>query len=298
MISQLILGLMRLDDVSVDELEEILEFCLDNDIDRLDVADIYGNGESERKLGEVFMRNPSLRSVFDIQTKCGIVTSPDHPTYYDSSYEHIIESVSASMKRMHIGRIESLLIHRPDIFMDVKEIAHAFDVLSSADLVSSFGVSNMDVSEIEYIRSGINQDIEICQLQLGVGQAAMLASALNANNPSQPGLNTDGLYFYLKKNHIQLQCWSPYQVGYFEGSIFTHPKAGVLRDALEELAKKYNCSPCGIATSFLTSLSPDVSVVIGSLDKKHILESIIGSKIRLTRQDWYYLYTKTGNILP
>ncbi len=292
------MGLMRLDNVGIDELEDTLDYCLENGIDHIDIADIYGNGESEKKLGQVFLRNPSLRNRFHLQTKCGIVTSPDHPAYYDSSYEHIVEAVSDSLKRMHIGRIDSLLIHRPDIFMDVNEIAHAFDLLQSSGMVTSFGVSNMDVSEIEYIKSGIRQDIKVCQLQLGVGQAALLSSALNANNPSQKPLNTDGLYFYLKKNGIQLQCWSPYQVGYFEGSIFTHLGAADLRDALDVLAKKYGCSPCGIATSFLTSLSEDVRVVIGSLEKKHIGESIAGSKIKLSRQDWYWLYAKTGNILP
>ena len=93
--SKIIQGLMRLNDISVEELEDLLKFDLENGITFLDISDIYGNGACEEKLGQVFSRNPELRDKFFIQTKCGIVRLDDgKQTYYDLSYEHIIDSVN------------------------------------------------------------------------------------------------------------------------------------------------------------------------------------------------------------
>ena len=125
--SKIIQGLMRLNDVSVEELEDLLKFDLENGITFLDISDIYGNGACEEKLGQVFSRNPELRDKFFIQTKCGIVRLDDgKQTYYDLSYEHIIDSVNNSLNRMKIDSIDCLLLHRPDIFLDAKEVARAF----------------------------------------------------------------------------------------------------------------------------------------------------------------------------
>ena len=42
--SKIIQGLMRLNDISVEELEDLLKFDLENGITFLDISDIYGNG--------------------------------------------------------------------------------------------------------------------------------------------------------------------------------------------------------------------------------------------------------------
>lgn len=296
--SPLILGLMRMNEVTAEELEDVLRFAIDNGIRYVDVADVYSRGRAESVLGEVFRRNPGMRERLFLQTKVGIVKKEGHPCYYDFSYRHIVEGTKESLRRLGLEYVDSLLLHRPDIFMDSKEVGRAIQVLKEEGFVRHFGVSNMDIQQMEYLAEESPLPIEVDQLQLGLGQCSLLANAFNVNNPSQIPLGYDGLFFYLKRKHIFLQCWSPYQVGLFEGSLFTHPKMKDTQQCLTELAKKYGTSPCAIATAFLTNLSDNVEVITGAIRKDYIQQSLDGTKIQLEKEDWYRLYQTTGNRLP
>jgi len=297
--NRLALGLMRLKDISVEELENIIEEALSMGVSFFDISDVYCRHESEIKLGEVIKRNPDLRTRMIIQSKCGIVKEDDIFPHYDLSEDHIKNSLKASLERMHLSYLDSYLLHRPDIFMDNKEISRSFNSLYDNGLVHYFGVSNMDVSQIEYLKKeDVEHPLECCQLQLGLGQLSLLSQTFNANNPEENHLNTDGLFFYIKKEGLSLQCWSPYQYGFFKGSIFKVPELKKTQDLLKELALKYKTTDCAIATSFLTDLGPFVQVITGSVNLSHIKESLEGTKIRLTKEDWYRLYASTGHLLP
>ena len=298
--SKIIQGLMRLNDISVEELEDLLKFDLENGITFLDISDIYGNGACEEKLGQVFSRNPELRDKFFIQTKCGIVRLDDgKQTYYDLSYEHIIDSVNNSLNRMEIDSIDCLLLHRPDIFLDAKEVARAFATLLQQGKVKHFGVSNFPHEMMKYIKDQTNIPIEVNQLQLGLGHLALVREVFNVNTNHDSGIERTGeLFFYMKRYGVKLQCWSPYQYGFFEGSIFKKEEMKDTVVYLEELGKKYNVAPASIATSFLLMLGDNIQVITGSTNKKQIKESIDGCNVKLTKEEWYILYRSTHNLLP
>lgn len=297
--TKVILGLMRLEDVSVDKLTEIIKGCLSLGIHYFDISDVYLNHDAERKLGQVLLNNPELRSQMFIQTKCGILkNNQGEITCMDLSYQHIKESAYASIERMHIDHINSFLLHRVDIFMDAKEINQAISELYKEGKIIHFGVSNMDKDIIEYLKSEITLPIEVDQLQVSLGQLSLISETFNVNFPQQNPNLSNGLFFYLKKNNIQLQCWSPYQIGFFEGSIFDERKLPELNLKLKDLAIKYNTSKCSIATAFLSMLTKDCQVITGSMNINHIKETLEGTKIILSKEDWYSLYKSTGNLLP
>ena len=122
--SRIIQGLMRSTSLSDEALYDLILFDLEQGITIFDLADIYGDGEAEKKLGRILSLHKELRDKMFIQTKCSIVKDTD--TYYDLSYKHIMESVYQSLERLNITYLDSLLLHRPDILMDVKEIKKAF----------------------------------------------------------------------------------------------------------------------------------------------------------------------------
>ena len=47
--SKIIQGLMRLSDLSVDDLYKLIRFDLDNGVKYFDISDIYLDGEAEKK---------------------------------------------------------------------------------------------------------------------------------------------------------------------------------------------------------------------------------------------------------
>ncbi len=295
--SRIIQGLMRAESLSDEELYNLIQFDLEHGINFFDLADCYGDGRVEEKLGRILSSHKGLREKMIIQTKCSIVRGVNK--YYDLSYEHIMESVYNSLKRMNITYLDFLLLHRPDILMDNEEIKKAFMELKEKGLVRHFGVSNFSKEAIEYLRVELGDMIEADQIQLGLGQMRLLEEEISFNINNDDAIShTGGTFFYLKKNHMEIQCWSPFLVGFFEGSLFDYGKYPNINHKLDELAYKYQVSKATVATKFLLMLDKNLKVVSGSMNKDHIMEMIYAESMTMEKVDWYGLYLAQGKMLP
>ena len=102
--SRIIQGFWRLAEwnMTKQELLSFIEDCMDMGITTFDHADIYGAYTCEGLFGEALQLKPSLRENMQIITKCGI--APHHRNFeryvahYNTSAEHIMQSVEASLK--------------------------------------------------------------------------------------------------------------------------------------------------------------------------------------------------------
>ena len=72
-VSEIVMGLMRISEMSTGEVLDLIETGLEEGINFLDLADIYGGGKSEEVIGKVFTENSSLRTKFFIQSKCVVI---------------------------------------------------------------------------------------------------------------------------------------------------------------------------------------------------------------------------------
>ena len=68
-VSEIVMGLMRISEMSTGEVLDLIETGLEEGINFLDLADIYGGGKSEEVIGKVFTENPSLRTEFFYSVK-------------------------------------------------------------------------------------------------------------------------------------------------------------------------------------------------------------------------------------
>ena len=84
----------------------------------------------------------------------------------------------------------------------------------------------------------------------------------------------------------------------FEGNILYNEKFKETNLLLEQLASKYQVNKSSICLSFLLMLGENVSVVIGTTNKQHIIDSIDALKVKLTKLEWYNLYRSANNLLP
>lgn len=294
--SRVALGFMRIADMTSDQVKELIVKALEAGIYKFDLADIYGKGRCEELLGEVLSANPDFRARMYIQSKVGIRKEPKR---YDLSYEHIIEGVKASVERMKCGYLDSLLLHRPDILMDAEEVGKAISFLLKEGLIRDFGVSNFSSSEILYLERYLPCPIRYDQVQLGIGNTTMIDQIMYTNVPAgKVSKEADDLFFFLKRKNIVIQCWSPFQVGFFEGVIFDETRYPELNAILADFAGRYHTSKCAIATAFLLRIDPRLWVVTGSTSWKHIEESLDGEKISLSREDFYELYARVIRWIP
>ncbi len=296
--SKVIQGLMRCLSLSDEELYELIRFDIDNGVTFFDLADIYGNGEAEAKIGRVLAAHPELRERMFIQTKCSICRSIGG-NYYDLSAQHIVEAVDDSLNRLGLGHIDALLLHRPDIFMDAKEVAKAFNELKNKGKVTYFGVSNFPKEAIKYLQSELEDKLEFNQVQLGLGHLDLIDEVFNFNMDNEEGKSKgDQTFLYMKRKGIRLQAWSPFMYGFFRGSIFDESLCPELNAKLNELAQKYRTSKCALASAFVLKLGDNVSIITGSMNKEHVKECLDGTNLDLSKEDWYALYRSSGKMVP
>jgi len=116
-----------------------------------DVAPLYGHGLAERRLGDALRGRP--RDQYRLSTKVGrllvegrdeesiFIDVPALRPVFDFSYDGVMRSFEASLERLGLDRIDTLLVHDPDDFAD-QALAGAFPALRrlrDEKVVSSIG---------------------------------------------------------------------------------------------------------------------------------------------------------------
>jgi predicted oxidoreductase len=296
-VSEVVLGLMRISEMTVDQVEELIESALAVGINAFDIADCYGHGKCEQILGEVLKRRPDLREKMWIQSKCGI--RMEEFTYFDFSKEHILEAVDGILERLNVDYIDSLLLHRPDALMEPAEIAEAFDLLKAQGKVIDFGVSNQNPMMMALIQKDVNQPLVANQLQLSAAFTPSFDAGFHVNMKQEAGIVRDSSIFeYCRLNDVVIQAWSVLQFDYFGGVFLGSEKYPELNHVLNRLAEKYHVSPSAIAIAWVLRYPAKMQAVIGTTKKARVAEAAKAAEIQLTRKEWYEIYLAAGNDLP
>ena len=296
-LSEMVLGMMRIEDKSVKEVEELVETALSVGINAFDLADIYGRGRCEELLGLVLKNRPDLREEMWIQSKCGIRI--EEFTYFDFSKDYIIKSVDGILQRLKIDHLDSLLLHRPDALMESDQVAEAFDLLYKQGKVRNFGVSNQNPMMMELLKKDVKQPLAVNQLQLSAAFTPGFESGFHVNmEDSQAAMRDGSIFEYCKLHDVIIQAWSVLQFGYFKGNFVGNEKFQALNQVLERLATKYGVTSSTIAISWILRYPAKMQAVVGTTNPKHLIEASQATNFNLTRKEWYEIYLAAGNNLP
>lgn len=296
-LSEIVLGMMRIKDKSVKEVEELVETALSVGINAFDLADIYGRGRCEELLGLVLKNRPDLREEMWIQSKCGIRI--EEFTYFDFSKDYIIKSVDGILQRLKIDHLDSLLLHRPDALMESDQVAEAFDLLYKQGKVRDFGVSNQNPMMMELLKKDVKQPLAVNQLQLSAAFTPGFESAFHVNmEDSQAAMRDGSIFEYCKLHDVVIQAWSVLQFGYFKGNFVGNEKFQALNQVLDRLAIKYGVISSTIAISWILRYPAKMQAVVGTTNPKHLREVSRAANFSLTRKEWYEIYLAAGNNLP
>ena len=296
-LSEIVLGMMRIEDKSVKEVEELVETALSVGINAFDLADIYGRGRCEELLGLVLKNRPDLREKMWIQSKCGIRI--EEFTYFDFSKDYIIKSVDGILQRLKINHLDSLLLHRPDALMESDQVAEAFNLLYKQGKVRNFGVSNQNPMMMELLKKDVKQPLAVNQLQLSAAFTPGFESGFHVNmEDSQAAMRDGSIFEYCQLHDVVIQAWSVLQFGYFKGNFVGNEKFQALNQVLDRLAIKYGVTPSTIAISWILRYPAKMQAVVGTTNPKHLREVSQAANFSLTRKEWYEIYLAAGNNLP
>lgn len=298
-VPNVVLGLMRIQDKSDEEVRTLVSTARNAGITFLDHADVYGTGMHgcERRFAEALRLTSSEREQFVIQSKAGIVK--DGP-YFDFSYEHIVESVNGSLVALGTEYLDILLLHRPDALVEPEEVARAFDELSAAGKVRAFGVSNQTSRQLDLLRRYVTQPIVANQLQLSITHAPIIAQGVAANMQGldQSIVRDDGILDYCRLHDITIQAWSPFQAGFFDGPFLGSARYPELNAVIDRLSEKYGVPGEAIAVAWITRHPARMQVVLGTTTPERVVAAAQGSDIPITRAEWYELLRAAGYTVP
>lgn len=289
-LSRFIHGVWRLNDwnLNTGDLETLIKDCIDLGITSFDHADIYGDYTCEEIFGKVLKDNNFLRNQMEIVTKCGIkLISEKHPEhkikYYDTRKAHIIHSAETSLKFLNTDRIDLLLIHRPDPFINPEEVADAFTKLMKEGKVLNFGVSNFTPGQFTMLQSYLDFDLATNQIEASVG---CLEHWENGNID------------YILEKRVKPMVWSPLAGGsIFSGS---DEKSTRLRTTLEKVAGEIGASGIDqVMYAWLLAHPVKFLPIIGSGKLNRIKTAAESIELKLSRMQWFeILEASNGQEVP
>ncbi len=296
--SRVILGLMRITELDAEEIRTLVGTARDAGVNVFDHADIYGGAPHvcEQLFGDAVTFTGAERESVIIQSKVGI-----RQGFFDFSREHILATVDGSLKALGTDYVDTLLLHRPDTLVEPEEVAAAFDELHASGKVRTFGVSNHTPGQVELLKRYVTQPLAFNQVQLSITHSPIIASGIAANmvGLDQSIDRDNGILDYARLNDITLQAWSPFQKGFFDGVFLgDRTEFGDLNDALDEIAAAHGITPTGVAVAWITRHPATMQVVLGTTKPQRVVESAAGSAVRLSREEWYRLFTTAGHTLP
>ena len=284
-----------------------IDTALECGLNFFDHADIYCWGKSEEVFGAFLAENQGLRDRLIIQTKCGICLAnrPENgwPGRFDLSYGHILESVEGSLARLQTDYVDILLLHRPDPLVEPEEVAEAFDLLHRTGKVREFGVSNHSPAQIELLQAYVDQPLMVNQIEYNPIHAVLHDAAIHVNmRRPQYGNPGEGIIEYCRLNGITLQAWSALARGLLSGRRLeagTAPQTVQAASMVAKLAKERGVSPEAIVIAWILRHPAEIMPVVGTTDPGRIKAACEGTKVELSRVEWYQIYTAAmGHPVP
>lgn len=277
--SRIVYGLWRVgddSDTSPAHIQAKLEACLEQGITTMDQADIYGGYTAEALLGEAFKAAPGLRDKVELITKCDIVApagrySSARVKHYNTSRAHILASVEHSLTDMATDRVDLLLIHRPDPFMDHHETGKALDELVASGKVRTVGVSNFKLNDFTLLQSAMSTRLVTNQIELSV-------------LTHQPFL--EGEVQWMQERAIPPMAWSPLGGGALFGA-----EGATVRAVLDRMASEQNVDATAVAVAWLLAHPAKVIPVMGTNRLERIRTFADATTVKMDRQDWFEILT-------
>ena len=281
-ISRIIYGMWRLaDDINTSSkhISDKVNLCLGQGITSFDQAAVYGLYSAEALFGVVLKVNPSLRHKIEIVSKCGIVNPSDRyagvsVSHYDTSREHIFNSVDASLKNMATDYLDLLLIHRQDPFLDHHETGKALDDLIKSGKVKEVGVSNFKPWDFTLLQSAMKSHLVTNQIEMSL---AATDSFINGD-----------LAFH-QEQATTIMAWSP-----LGGGKLMKDK-GILGKALKKIAVNQNVDIAAVAVAWLLAHPARICPVMGTNNLHRIAKISDAMNVKMDRESWFELYTASFN---
>ena len=279
-----------------------VNLALENGINHLDVAPMYGKGEAERVVGEVF-KGKDLGDV-KITTKCRLGTLPD-----DEVYERLISSLEKSLVNLNMERVDLFLLHsqlRQDDFQLYTLNEHretnttslscyynavipAFERLKQEGKIGSWGIGGLGQNQA--ILEALNHEIQPEAIQCVVNPLNSAGAIGYVDQDFDP----QKILTESQKVGIPILGIRAVQAGALTLKMDRepHPSGFDIRDfedydkaePFRKLASEWKMNPSTLAHRYALSAEKVSSVILGVKNRSELLDCIKAESLGALNQD-------------
>jgi len=195
---------------------EAVDAAIDNGINFIDTAPVYGNGRSEELVGKAIK---GKREKVIIATKCGLISNGKR-IHLTLAPESIRKEIDDSLRRLQIEYIDLYQCHWPDSKVPVEKTLAELKKIQAAGKIRHIGLSNYDLNQL-------TEAVGFADIVSLQSQFSMLEHSLQKE-----------VLPYCEKNKIGFLAYGPMAGGILTGK-YQAPKKFAGSDAREFFYKYY-----------------------------------------------------------
>jgi aryl-alcohol dehydrogenase-like predicted oxidoreductase len=257
-----------------DDIAQAYKACLDAGLNFFDTAEIYGEGESERILGECVRSDGRLV----------VIASKFAPLPGRFSARTLTEALDASLKRLGVATIDLYQIHWPYTLIGMDALMDTLALAVRAGKVRAVGVSNYSAAQMRRVHARLaRHDIPLASNQVHY--------SLLHRKPEQ-----NGVLDTCRELNVALIAYSPLEQGLLTGKYrrlgqaqlpaLTGPrrfmpafgaarrrKLEPLFQVMETIAQAHQKTPGQVALNWLITQDPCIIPIPGAKNLRQAQEN-------------------------
>ena len=134
--------------VNLDNAVELMSYAYDNGVNFFDNAEVYGNGQSEKIMGDALKQLGWRRSSYLISTKFYFGIQGGANENHTLNRKYLLEGIDESLKRLGLDHVDLLFCHRPDSNTPLIETVRTMHEIVSSGRAMYWGTSEWSAAEI------------------------------------------------------------------------------------------------------------------------------------------------------
>jgi aryl-alcohol dehydrogenase-like predicted oxidoreductase len=257
-----------------------IHYALDQGVNFLDSADVYGNGQNEELVGRAIK---DRRDKVVLATKFGNLMATGG---VDGRPEYVIEACNKSLSRLKLDVIDLYYQHRIDPSVPIEDTWGAMKKLVEQGKVRALGISEAHPNTIR--RAHKVHPIAAVQTEYSLLYRVEAEETLKVTR--ELGISFVA-YSPLGRSFLTGTVRSPDEVKNdrrmdhprFQGDNFAKNRELVGR--VEAIAKEKGCTPAQLALAWLLAQGKDIVPIPGTKRKDRIEENIGALSVKLSPQD-------------
>ncbi|WP_338712276.1 aldo/keto reductase [Bacillus pumilus] len=269
--------------LSEDAGRELVETALDQGVNFLDSAFIYGLGRSEELIGEIIAKRGGRENLV-LATK-GAHKEVNGQIELDNSRDFLREQVENSLKRLQTDYIDLYYMHFPDGRTTLEEVAGTLKELKDEGKIRAIGASNLDFEQLQ----AFNRDgyLDVLQSEYSLlkreAEQDLLPYCVEQRIsfipyfPLASGLLTGK--FTKDATFDDIRAKDPL----FQGEAFLQNLEKV--DKLKAIAQSKNAETAHVALAWLLAQDGIDAIIPGAKRAEQVLQNLKTNDVQLTKEE-------------